>query len=274
MYRILGLIAALGLLLGAWWYVHTASVSPQPEQETSMATSTPTTQWQWIFDPAGADATGTPKTNVILRNGDTSYAIGTFLGSCFDVSQSDWKLLEKEGEFAGAICYFAGRGNEIGVFSEGGKALIQVGDVDEGDAEHPPVRGNFKTLFEITFGFVRSMDTTHKTVLFDDALWLTGKSGEDAAIAKGLCTEDTRSECLPNDFYILNEKEVKQSLPLADTVAVYLLTWHAETKGIQREYIKLDDFAALLKESSWSNRPYNVSLKDGKVIMIEEVYVP
>ncbi len=275
MRRFLILIGVLLLVLAAWW---TFNFQPQeaPPEDTSAATSTePVSQWQWEFDSAGESA-GVPKTNVTLRNGGTSYAIGATEGSCFDITRSDWKLLADQGELAGAICWFAGGGTEIGVFSDGGRALVKIGAVDEGTAESPGVRGDFRTLFAIDFGFIRSIDMENRSISFDDALWLSGTMGENAAIAAGLCTEETRSECLPNDYFIYNEAEIATNIPLASNIAVYMVTWNAGDQGVKRQFIKLDEFAALLNNPAqhWNKLPYNVSVKDNEVIMIEEVYVP
>jgi|GEM_PF-792000 len=270
-------IAAIFLALGSWWIFKVVPAAQDSTIEAPLATSTvQVSQWQWEFEPAGETAEGMPKTNVTLRNGGTSYAIGTMEGTCFDVVQSNWQLLTDQGELAAAICWWAGGGTEIGIFSEGGRAVIKLGDVDEGTAEEPGVRGNFRPLFAIDFGYVRALDLVKKTVLFDNALWLTGKSGEDTAIDAGLCTEATRSDCLPNDFYIFNESTIVTSIPLASNLTVYMLTWNAGSEGVKRQFIKRDEFAALINDPSqhWNQLPYNVTVKDGEAIMIEEVYIP
>lgn len=268
----------LGLV--AWWVfviIPQSKESMELSQEEIATTTEPVAQWQWIFDPAGEDAQiGAPLTRVVLRNGDTSYAVGTLIGGCFDITQSDWELLTEQGEFAGAICWWAGGGTEIGVFSEGGRAVVKMGDIDEGTAEGGGSRGNFETLFEIDFGFVPRINVIEGIVTFDDARWLYGTEGEDAAIAAGLCTEETRNECLPNDFYIYNALKNEVSIPAASNAAVYMLTWNVGEEGIKRQFIKFDDFAQLVNnpELHWRNVPYNITVKDGEVIMIEEVYVP
>ena len=280
--KYLAAVATLILLgLGAWWLIFVPAQSGQPADTattTDTATSAlPVSQWQWLFVAAGTEAsTGAPKTRVTLRNGDTSYLVGTYTGSCMDMRTSSWKLHEDEAELAGAVCWFAGGGNEIGVFSEDGVAAVKVGELDEGDAEHAPFRGDFKTLFTIDFGFIRNLATTTPAIAFDDARWLSGKAGEDAAIAAGICTEDTRADCLPNDFYILDQYKKTEIIPLAPNAIVYMLTWHAEAQGVKRETIPLRTFTTFINDPQphWNQLPYNVTIQDGKIIMIEEVYVP
>lgn len=279
MYRGLILGAVLFLSLGAWWYFSVLPASQNSIIETTQDDSSlyeATSQWQWTFDPAGESDLGVPKTTVTLRNGSTSYAVGTIEGTCFDIIASDWELLVDQGEIAGAICWFAGGGTEIGVFSDGARAIIRIGAVDEGTAESEGSRGEFQTLFVIDFGFIRAVDIENSTVLFDSALWLSGEAGEDAAIEAGLCTPETRQECLPNDFYIYNADTETVSIPLASNITIYMLTLDAEEQGIKRSFIRPDEFADLINDEAqhWRQLPYNVSIKNNEVIMIEEVYVP
>jgi hypothetical protein len=278
MYRFLGFIGLLIIGISLWWgfVVVPQSRDSNVEAEDVFATTTDSTaQWQWQFDPMG-ETDGIPKTNVILNNGGTSYVIGTMDGTCFDITTSEWPLLADQGEFAGAICWWAGGGKEIGVFSDGGRALIKVGDIEEGTAEEEGFRGNFQTLFAIDFGYIRSLNTASSTLQFDDAQWMTGTAGEDAAIAAGLCTEETRAECLPNDFYIGNTDPDPVTIPLAQNLTIYMLTWNAGDAGIKRQSIRLNEFAALINDTAahWNKLPYNVTVKNNAVIMIEEVYVP
>jgi hypothetical protein len=278
MYRFLGFIGLLIIGISLWWgfVVVPQSRDSNIEAEDVFATTTDSTaQWQWQFDPMG-ETDGIPKTNVILNNGGTSYVIGTMDGTCFDITTSEWPLLADQGEFAGAICWWAGGGKEIGVFSDGGRALIKVGDIEEGTAEEEGFRGNFQTLFAIDFGYIRSLNTASSTLQFDDAQWMTGTAGEDAAIAAGLCTEETRAECLPNDFYIGNTDPDPVTIPLAQNLTIYMLTWNAGDAGIKRQSIRLNEFAALINDTAahWNKLPYNVTVKNNAVIMIEEVYVP
>jgi hypothetical protein len=278
MYRFLGFIGLLIIGISLWWgfVVVPQSRDSNIEAEDVFATTTDSTaQWQWQFDPMG-ETDGIPKTNVILNNGGTSYVIGTMDGTCFDITTSEWPLLADQGEFAGAICWWAGGGKEIGVFSDGGRALIKVGDIEEGTAEEEGFHGNFQTLFAIDFGYIRSLNTASSTLQFDDAQWMTGTAGEDAAIAAGLCTEETRAECLPNDFYIGNTDPDPVTIPLAQNLTIYMLTWNAGDAGIKRQSIRLNEFAALINDTAahWNKLPYNVTVKNNAVIMIEEVYVP
>ncbi len=103
---------------------------------------------EWLISDSGAFAeSGAPLTTIGLRIHGEQRGLGTYEGSCFIVEESEWELLE--GEKSGIICWFAGGGQEIGIFEEDGKEVVKVGDVDEGSAEEPGIRGNFKTLLAL-----------------------------------------------------------------------------------------------------------------------------
>lgn len=105
--------------------------------------------FEWQFNEAGlSEESSVPMTQVTLAasNGEF-YHLGTFEGTCFKIIGSSWELLENE--IAGAICWMPGGGKEIGVFQEAGKLVVKVGDVEEGTAEEPGMRGNFEDVIEI-----------------------------------------------------------------------------------------------------------------------------
>lgn len=133
------LIAVVALLVAAtaWvWYKN---------MQTPLVTEPLREEFAWSFVDRGVDAeAGVPKTDVALRIRGIDIPLGTYEGNCFSIAGSQWPLLQ--GEVAGAICYFAGGGTEIGVFEEAGQLVLKKGVVEEGDAENPGFRGNFETF--------------------------------------------------------------------------------------------------------------------------------
>jgi hypothetical protein len=103
--------------------------------------------WQFTELSESIDVPGMPRTGVALLVGDAKHEIGEFDGSCAAIKGSGWELLE--GEKTGAICWWAGGGSEIGVFIENNKDVVKVGTLDEGSAEVPGFRGDFKKIFEL-----------------------------------------------------------------------------------------------------------------------------
>jgi hypothetical protein len=90
---------------------------------------------------------GIPQTAVALKINEEVRPLGTYEGSCAEITGSSWTLLE--GEVTGVICWWAGGGEEIAVFSEQGRYAVKQGQLDEGTEEAPGTRGNFSTLFEV-----------------------------------------------------------------------------------------------------------------------------
>lgn len=131
---------------------------------------------------------------------------------------------------------------------------------------------------EIHFGFIREVgkSETGYAILFDEAVWLMGKEGEDAAIAAGICTDATRVECLPNNFFILNEATTTMPVQLAPEVVIALSTLTMEKDGIKEAQITPEEFMALINDAQlhWSALPYQMLVVDGTVTILEEVYVP
>jgi hypothetical protein len=103
----------------------------------------------WKFETvAEAKDDGTPqKTKVTVTWDGTSHDAGTYEGSCAEIDGSNGSL--SDGEVSGALCWFAGAGDEIGVFSENGAFVLKHGEQQEPSGEGEGFRGNFKTLLSL-----------------------------------------------------------------------------------------------------------------------------
>jgi hypothetical protein len=127
-------------------------------------------------------------------------------------------------------------------------------------------------------GYIRAINTENPvTIQLDDAVWLTGKTAEDSAIAAGLCTEATRTTCLQNGFFISNPSQDVRSLIISPSAKLTMKTWNTGGAGIQEREIRVDEFAKLIQDGSakWSKTvPYRVTTDNDIVVKIEELYVP
>jgi hypothetical protein len=106
----------------------------------------------WKFDTK-AEVNNIPQTMVSVQVGEKVYEVGTFQGSCSEIGASggvDGKGL-LAGEVAGAQCWFAGGGDEIGVFAhEDGGYQIMTGSISEPDGEGATgFRGDFHIKTDI-----------------------------------------------------------------------------------------------------------------------------
>jgi hypothetical protein len=137
------LLIALGIIiLGGVGYV---AMNPQVLQKSASKTAVAKTSIAWRFANAG-EVDAMPHTKVTAVVNGTAYEAGTFVGSCSEIGASggvDGKGL-LAGELSAAQCWFAGGGNEIGVFAhEDGGFEIMTGELSEGEPNAPMFRGDF-----------------------------------------------------------------------------------------------------------------------------------
>lgn len=147
---ILGIIVLSG---GYYWYSQNGELSML--QETDQQASAPSApipakhSVTWKFETvAEAKDDGTPqKTNVTVTWDGSSHDGGTYEGSCAEIDGSNGTL--QDGEVSAALCWFAGAGDEIGVFEENGGYVLKHGEQQEPSGEGAGFRGNFKTLITL-----------------------------------------------------------------------------------------------------------------------------
>lgn len=100
----------------------------------------------WQFSDAG-ETDNIPYTNVSVVINNTPYSMGKFQGACAEIGAAggiDGKGL-LAGELSGAQCWFAGGGDEIGVFAhEDGGFDIMVGVLEEPIEGSAGFRGDFE----------------------------------------------------------------------------------------------------------------------------------
>lgn len=146
---------AVVILAGIWYAVvgKPASVKAPADNEQEEALELGAAvgdqpSFLWEFSPvAGNNETGAPRTRVTLSIGEDEREIGTYDGSCLVINGSSWPLAE--GERTGVICWFAGGGDEVGVFYENGTYVVKHGYLEEGTEGEEGMRGNYETLFSL-----------------------------------------------------------------------------------------------------------------------------
>ena len=108
---------------------------------------------EWNLTSAG-EVDGMPYTNVAVYINGGINQVGKFLGSCSEIGATggvDGKGL-LAGELSAVQCWFAGGGNEIGVFAhEDGGVDIMVGELGEGEEGAGVFRGDFSVKNSIVF---------------------------------------------------------------------------------------------------------------------------
>lgn len=81
----------------------------------------------WSFTTEDADGIDAPKTTVFLQMDTQKYTVGTYAGTCFDRPREEMG----DGEISGVRCWWAGGGDDVGVFSEQGKMVLKQRVLDE-----------------------------------------------------------------------------------------------------------------------------------------------
>jgi hypothetical protein len=151
-----GVIGLVILLGGLWQYqksrqeilpsTETTSAIPMREsapEKVSIPSSHPA--FSWSFSAAGEDERfNAPLTRVMLVWGGNRHDLGVYMGTCaeFDTYNDDLQ----DGEITGALCWWAGAGDELGVFYEKDGYVVKRGEQQEPSAEDQGFRGNFTVL--------------------------------------------------------------------------------------------------------------------------------
>lgn len=151
----IAVVLALVVLGGAAYLsMHkTQEVTETTQSEQSKLAAGTKTTITWRFTDAG-EQDNIPYTNVTVLVNGTVHDMGKFQGSCVEVTDhsvvGDEVLLA--GELAAAQCWFAGGGDEIGVFAdEDGGFDLMVGELSEAIEGSVPFRGNFEVKQSLKF---------------------------------------------------------------------------------------------------------------------------
>jgi hypothetical protein len=110
--------------------------------------------------------------------------------------------------------------------------------------------------------------------VFDLAEFLTGEVAEQAAREDGVVGED---DSLPNDYYIRNRNSRLRTLVLDDDLEITVVDWDHCCGTIEGD---LALFAAAFVQDDpqgtyrGSRSPYWLTVAQGRVVQIEEQYLP
>ena len=141
---IIGLLALIILAGGAYYVYQHGPAAQSGVQSGKHAVS-------WQFTSLGEDPdTHAQKTKVTLNWGGVAYEAGTYDGTCSEMDgTAGGGLSLQENEVSGAFCYFAGAGDELGVFKEGSVFVLKHGEYQEPSGEGGEFRGNLTTVVSV-----------------------------------------------------------------------------------------------------------------------------
>jgi hypothetical protein len=126
------------------------------------------------------------------------------------------------------------------------------------------------------FGFLESIDVGSGVSGFDLACFYTGDEANEQAAARG------DEVPVPNDVYIVNDNPSTRDVPVDPSVELLLIDWNAccETSP----GAELDAFASALGDQDFVEidgfryagglSPYWITIQDGRIVGIEEQFLP
>ncbi len=115
--------------------------TPLKKKETAVSTKHKEA-FAWTYQTVENKDTGEIKTKVFLLTGTKKYDTGSYAGTCSQIKSAN--LIE--GEVSAVLCWYAGFGDEIGVFKDSTGYVVKHGEVQEGTNEDKGFRGNFKEI--------------------------------------------------------------------------------------------------------------------------------
>lgn len=141
---VLVLIAVIAVVLAAFMLMQRQAVAPAPPaaNEEVPASAQSERTFSWRFATTESDDGMPPRTQVDLITDGDVYDAGAYAGSCAEVAAEN--LLPNE--VSGVVCWWAGGGDEIAIFKEGGRYVLKHGLQEESTAESDGFRGNFTEL--------------------------------------------------------------------------------------------------------------------------------
>ena len=126
------------------------------------------------------------------------------------------------------------------------------------------------------FGFIESIDTGSDAMAFDLACFYTGDEANEQAAQRG------DEVPVPNDVYIVNDNPATRDVPVDPGTELRLIDWNAccetspgaeldalATAVAQGDFVEIDGF-----RYAGGLSPYWITIEDGRVVLIEEQFLP
>jgi hypothetical protein len=126
------------------------------------------------------------------------------------------------------------------------------------------------------FGFIESIDTGSDAMAFDLACFYTGDEANEQAAQRG------DEVPVPNDVYIVNDNAATRDVPVDPGTELRLIDWNAccetspgaeldalGTSIAQGDFVEIDG-----RRYAGGLSPYWITIEDGRVVLIEEQFLP
>lgn len=107
----------------------------------------------WTIEDLGEDEYSQPRNRISAIINGTSHEVGTFNGNCGEVGAEKesfyMETLADSGAVAGVSCYWAGYGDEIGIFKTDAGLSIRTREIGEGTGVSGPSQTEFTTKLDL-----------------------------------------------------------------------------------------------------------------------------
>lgn len=140
---LIGILALIVVIGGGYYYYSTTQQDTAPAMQQKRVPP----QISWSFKDNGySEEKNANTTSVTVTVNGTAHDAGTYLGSCSEMTD----LSKTGGALSAALCWFAGAGDEIGVYvGDAEKLYIARREIQEPTAESPEFRGELTTLLSL-----------------------------------------------------------------------------------------------------------------------------
>lgn len=154
----IGTILIIGVLVGVGYFLvqnkaqaPAASTGGEVMNDSGAKAVQALHSFEWSFRIVGGNPkTGADLSEVTLTHDGVAKVVGTYEGHC-SVLGSEGASAQPlvEGEVTAMLCYWAHKGDEVGVFLENGQYVVKHGTMKDGVGEVPGSRGGYEVLFTI-----------------------------------------------------------------------------------------------------------------------------
>ncbi len=173
--------------------------------------------------------------------------------------------------------------DQINVYEEGDANLevLEINSVNApmnvGDTRDAGIKSGSK------FGYIMSMTSTgdKTTIVFDEAKMLSGEEGERVSRVENGCSKpNPPEECgvdngfMPNGYWISNSSKSTVSYTVSTDAVARIIDTADSSIGVGIRIITVENLKNLISETEMGNSPFWISFKTGKVIDIEQQYLP
>jgi len=246
---------------------------------TPSTSGIPSTSTTTVVDPGAEPPTIHLWGSTVVFSRDGTITVRGWLDRTAEVTVADTQVSVHE-DAQGGLSHF-----DATLELDPGEHAVEVTATDEtGAASTVALSVLVDPTLDVRLAHVSDVDLVERTLLADDVEFLTGDDAAAAARQDGVIAA---GEELPNDFFLRNLDPAPNLVAIGDPWMVVLQACYLDdgpcvveqAVGIDDWLGLLDDPAAAAERFGWNwygfgNSPYWLTIQDGVVVQIRELYLP